>query len=54
VLAVIQVESNFRKYAVSRSGARLHAVMPFWVGLIGRPGDNLFSCATTCATAASS
>jgi soluble lytic murein transglycosylase-like protein len=44
VLAVIQVESNFRKYAVSRSGARGYMqVMPFWVGLVGRPGDNLFS-----------
>jgi len=44
VLAVIQVESNFRKYAVSRSGARGYMqVMPFWVGLIGRPGDNLFN-----------
>lgn len=44
VLAVIQVESNFRKYAVSRSGARGYMqVMPFWVELIGRPGDNLFS-----------
>jgi len=44
VLAVIQVESNFRKYAVSRAGARGYMqVMPFWVGLIGRPGDNLFS-----------
>ena len=44
VLAVIQVESNFRKYAVSRSGARGYMqVMPFWVRLVGRPGDNLFS-----------
>jgi len=44
VLALIQVESNFRKYAVSRSGARGYMqVMPFWVGLIGRQGDNLFS-----------
>jgi soluble lytic murein transglycosylase-like protein len=44
VLAVIQVESNFRKYAVSRSGARGYMqVMPFWVGLLGRQGDNLFS-----------
>jgi len=44
VLAVIQVESSFRKYAVSRSGARGYMqVMPFWVGLIGRPGDNLFN-----------
>lgn len=44
VLALIQVESNFRKYAVSRSGARGYMqVMPFWVRLIGRPGDNLFN-----------
>jgi len=42
VLAVIQIESNFRKYAVSRSGARGYMqVMPFWVGLVGRPGDIL-------------
>ncbi len=46
-LAVIQVESNFRKYAVSRSGARGYMqVMPFWVGLVGRKGDNLFSLRT--------
>jgi soluble lytic murein transglycosylase-like protein len=44
VLAVIQIESNFRKYAVSGSGARGYMqVMPFWVGLVGRQGDNLFS-----------
>jgi soluble lytic murein transglycosylase-like protein len=44
VLALIQVESNFRKYAVSNSGARGYMqVMPFWVGLVGRKGDNLFS-----------
>ena len=44
VLAVIQIESNFRKYAVSRSGARGYMqVMPFWVRLVGRQGDNLFS-----------
>src|SRR5437899_12200185 len=44
VLPVIQIESNFRKYAVSRSGARGYMqVMPFWVGLVGRQGDNLFS-----------
>ncbi len=47
VLAVIQVESNFRKYAVSRAGARGYMqVMPFWVGLVGRQGDNLFSLRT--------
>jgi soluble lytic murein transglycosylase-like protein len=47
VLALIQVESNFRKYAVSRSGARGYMqVMPFWVGVVGRKGDNLFSLRT--------
>lgn len=47
VLALIQVESNFRKYAVSRSGARGYMqVMPFWVELVGRKGDNLFSLRT--------
>jgi len=43
VLGVIDVESGFRKYAVSRAGARGYLqVMPFWVKLIGRPSDNLF------------
>ncbi|MEZ5651157.1 MAG: lytic transglycosylase domain-containing protein [Burkholderiaceae bacterium] len=36
VLALIQVESNFRRYAVSRAGARGYMqVMPFWTELIG-------------------
>lgn len=43
VLAVIDVESKFRKYAVSRSGARgLMQVMPFWVEQIGAKSNNLF------------
>ena len=43
VLAVIEVESKFRKYAVSKAGARgLMQVMPFWVKQIGAPADNLF------------
>jgi soluble lytic murein transglycosylase-like protein len=47
VLAVIQVESNFRKYAVSTAGARGYMqVMPFWVGLIGAPEHNLFHLRT--------
>ncbi len=47
VLAVIQVESNFRKYAVSGAGARgFMQVMPFWVDHIGRNGDNLFDMRT--------
>jgi soluble lytic murein transglycosylase-like protein len=33
VLSVIQVESNFRKYAISRADARGYMqVMPFWPG----------------------
>lgn len=36
VLGLIQVESNFRKYAISTAGARgLMQVMPFWVRTIG-------------------
>ena len=36
VLGVIEVESHFRKYAVSSVGARgFMQVMPFWVRLIG-------------------
>jgi soluble lytic murein transglycosylase-like protein len=47
VLGVIQVESNFRKYAVSRAGAMgFMQVMPFWVRLIGRSDDNLFHLRT--------
>ena len=43
VLAVIDVESGFRKYAVSGAGARGYMqVMPFWVREIGMPGQNLF------------
>jgi soluble lytic murein transglycosylase-like protein len=43
VLAVIDVESQFRKYAVSRAGARgLMQVMPFWVKEIGVAGQSLF------------
>ena len=43
VLGLIQVESKFRKYAVSKAGARgLMQVMPFWVKEIGDPAHNLF------------
>jgi soluble lytic murein transglycosylase-like protein len=36
VLGLIQVESNFRKFAVSSAGARGYMqVMPFWARLIG-------------------
>jgi soluble lytic murein transglycosylase-like protein len=47
VLGVIEVESRFRKYAVSRAGARGYMqVMPFWVRLIGTPEHNLFNLRT--------
>ena len=47
VLGLIQVESNFRKYAVSRAGARgFMQVMPFWIRLVGRRDDNLFHLRT--------
>lgn len=47
VLAVIQVESDFDRFAISRSGAQgLMQIMPFWLDEIGRPGDNLFHIGT--------
>lgn len=47
VLGLIQVESGFRKYAVSSAGARgLMQVMPFWVKLIGSKDSNLFHLRT--------
>jgi soluble lytic murein transglycosylase-like protein len=50
VLGVIEVESGFRKYAVSHAGARGYMqVMPFWLKLIGQPGHNLFHLRTNLA-----
>ena len=47
VLGLIQVESAFRKYAVSTAGARgLMQVMPFWIKVIGGDDDNLFHLRT--------
>jgi soluble lytic murein transglycosylase-like protein len=47
VLGVIEVESRFRKYAVSHAGARGYMqVMPFWPKLIGTAEHNLFSLRT--------
>jgi soluble lytic murein transglycosylase-like protein len=44
VLGLIQVESGFKKYALSSAGARGYMqVMPFWVRSIGEPQHNLFS-----------
>ena len=43
VLSLIQVESGFKKYAVSSVGARgFMQVMPFWVRSIGERDHNLF------------
>jgi len=47
VLGIIEVESAFRKYAVSRAGARGYMqVMPFWAELIGTAEHNLFHLRT--------
>ena len=47
VLGLIQVESNFRKHAVSSAGARGYMqVMPFWTKLSGRTEHNLFNLRT--------
>jgi len=47
VLGLIQVESNFRKHAVSTAGARgFMQVMPFWTRLIGNGEHNLFHLRT--------
>lgn len=44
VLGLIQVESAFKKYAVSSVGARGYMqVMPFWVKSIGNNDHNLFN-----------
>ncbi len=47
VLAVIDVESNFDRFAISVAGARgLMQIMPFWLAEIGRPNDNLMHIET--------
>ncbi len=47
VLAVIEVESRFDRYAISVAGAQgLMQIMPFWLNEIGRPDDNLFHVQT--------
>lgn len=47
VLSVMQVESNFDRYAISSAGARgLMQVMPFWLDELDRPNDDLFDIRT--------
>ena len=47
VLAVIQVESAFDRWAISSVGAQgLMQIMPFWLKEIGHPDDNLFHIKT--------
>ncbi len=47
VLAVIQIESAFDRFAISYVGARGYMqVMPFWKNEIGRPDDNLMDLQT--------
>ena len=47
VLAVIDVESNFDRFAISVAGAQgLMQIMPFWLNEIGRPNDNLMHIET--------
>jgi len=47
VLGLIEVESGFRKYAISKAGARGYMqVMPFWTKSIGAHEHNLFHLRT--------
>jgi len=47
VLAVIEIESRFDHFAISKSGAQgLMQVMPFWLKEIGHPEDNLVDIQT--------
>lgn len=44
VLAVIDIESNFDRHALSHAGAQgLMQVMPFWKKVYGKPEDDLFN-----------
>ena len=47
VLGVMQVESGFKKFAISTADARGYMqVMPFWVRQIGKADQNLFNLRT--------
>ena len=47
VLALIEIESRFDSYAISKAGAQgIMQVMPFWLKEVGRPDDNLIDLKT--------
>lgn len=47
LLGLIEVESGFKKYALSSVGARgMMQVMPFWIDVIGDNSHNLFHTRT--------
>jgi len=47
ILALIEVESNYDRFAISSAGAQgLMQIMPFWLDEIGHPDDNLFHIGT--------
>lgn len=47
VLALIEVESSFDRYAISRAGAQgLMQIMSFWKNELGRADDNLIDTET--------
>lgn len=47
VLALIEVESHFNSYAISKAGAQgIMQVMPFWLDEVERPNDNLIELKT--------
>ena len=47
VLAIVEVESNFDRFAISRVGAQgLMQIMPFWLQEIGHDEDSLFDIKT--------
>jgi soluble lytic murein transglycosylase-like protein len=47
VLSVIEIESRFDRFAISKAGALGYMqVMPFWLAELDRPYDNLFNAPT--------